>query len=84
RERLGGVTHVDGSARLHTVSRESAPRYYALIEAFGERTGVPVVLNTSFNVRGEPMVLTPDDAIRCWATTGLDRLVLGSCVLTKN
>jgi len=84
REDLGGITHVDGTARLQTVSAEGSPRYHALIAAFGEITGVPVVLNTSFNVRGEPMVLTPDDAIRCWATTGLDRLVLGPCVLTKS
>ena len=83
REQLGGVTHVDGTARLQTVTRESNARYHALISAFGDVTGVPVVLNTSFNVRGEPMVLTPDDAIRCWATTGLDRLVLGPCVVTK-
>ena len=83
RAQLQGVTHEDGSARLQTVSRESAPLYYALISAFGEETGVPVLLNTSFNVRGEPMVLSPDDAIRCWATTGLDRLVLGPCVLVK-
>ncbi len=83
RAQLGAVTHVDGSARLQTVSARGAPEYHALIAAFGERTGVPVVLNTSFNVRGEPMVLTPDDAIRCWATTGLDRLVLGPCVLVK-
>ncbi len=83
RESLGAVTHVDGSARLQTVSSVGAPKYHALIKAFGDITGVPVVLNTSFNVRGEPMVLTPDDAIRCWATTGLDRLVLGPCVLSK-
>jgi len=83
REQLGAVTHVDGSARLQTVSREAAPAYHALIQAFGEITGVPVLINTSFNVRGEPIVLTPDDAIRCWATTGLDRLVLGPCVVTK-
>jgi carbamoyltransferase len=83
RGQLEGVTHIDGSARLHTVTRESAPDYHTLIHAFGELTGVPVLINTSFNVRGEPMVLTPDDAIRCWATTGLDRLVLGPCVVTK-
>jgi len=83
RGQLGAVTHVDGSARLQTVSASSDPLYHRLIAAFGERTGVPVVLNTSFNVRGEPMVGTPDDAIRCWASTGLDRLVLGPCVLTK-
>ncbi|HCP47939.1 MAG TPA: carbamoyltransferase, partial [Deltaproteobacteria bacterium] len=83
RSSLGGVTHVDGTARLQTVSRESDSLYYDLIEAFDRLTGVPAVLNTSFNVRGEPMVGTPDDAIRCWATTGLDRLVLGPCVVSK-
>ncbi|MCP4868811.1 MAG: carbamoyl transferase [Proteobacteria bacterium] len=80
---LGGVTHIDGTARLQTVTREGNAAYHALITRFGEITGVPCVLNTSFNVRGEPMVLTPDDAIRCWATTGLDRLVLGPCVVSK-
>jgi carbamoyltransferase len=83
REQLAGVTHVDGSARLHTVSRDAAPLYYDLIAAFGEITGVPVLLNTSFNIKGEPMVLSPEDAIRCWASTGLDRLVLGPCVVRK-
>jgi len=83
RDRLGGVTHIDGTARLQTVTAASNPKYHALIARFGEITGVPCVLNTSFNVRGEPMVLTPDDAIRCWATTGLDRLVLGPCVVSK-
>ena len=83
REELAGVTHIDGTARLQTVSRSASPKYHALIDAFSDLTGVPVVINTSFNVKGEPIVLTPDDAIRCWATTGLDRLVLGCCVVTK-
>ena len=83
KDALGGVTHVDGTARLQTVSQDASPEYHALLSAFGDRTGVPVLINTSFNVRGEPIVLTPDDAIRCWATTGLDRLVLGPCVVTK-
>jgi len=83
RESLGGVTHVDGSARLQTVSAAAAPLYHRLIAAFGERTGVPVLLNTSFNIKGEPMVLSPEDAIRCWASTGLDLLVLGPCVVRK-
>jgi len=83
RDRLGAVTHVDGSARLQTVNSEADPLYHQLISAFGRITGVPVVLDTSFNVRGEPIVGTPDDAIRCWASTGLDRLVLGPCVLVK-
>ena len=82
-DRLGAVTHVDGTGRLQTVDAAANPKWHALIAAFGDVTGVPVVLNTSFNVRGEPIVDTPDDAIRCWATTGLDRLVLGPCVVTK-
>ena len=82
-DRLGAVTHVDGTGRLQTVDADAATGWHALISAFGEATGVPVVLNTSFNVRGEPIVDTPDDAIKCWATTGLDRLVLGPCVVTK-
>ena len=84
REHLGAVTHVDGSARLQTVSANASPRYHAVISAFGAITGVPVLLNTSFNVKGEPMVGSPDDAVRCWASTGLDRLVLGDLVLRKN
>ncbi len=83
RAQLGAVTHIDGTARLQTVSASGDPLYHRLITAFGELTGVPVVLDTSFNVRGEPIVGTPDDAIRCWASTGLDRLVLGPCVLVK-
>ena len=83
RSEIPAITHVDYSARVQTVSADTNPRYHALISAFKQRTGCPLVVNTSFNVRGEPMVLTPADAIRCWATTGLDRLVLGPCVLRK-
>ena len=83
RERLPGVTHVDGSARLQTVTPSADDRFHALLTAFGELTGVPVLLDTSFNVKGEPIVGTPEDALRCWASTGLDRLVLGPCVLGK-
>ena len=77
------TTHVDGSARLQTVRRDSEPRYYRLIEKFGEATGVPVVLNTSFNLRGEPIVTTPADAVRTFFNSGLDLLVLENCVITK-
>ncbi|KAB7530479.1 carbamoyltransferase [Flagellimonas olearia] len=80
---IPAVTHVDGSARLQTVRRELHPRYYDLIKALGERTGVPVVLNTSFNIQGEPVVESPKDAIRCFFSTGLDELVIGNYVLTK-
>ena len=83
RDELPAITHVDGSARLQTVAREENPLYYDLIAAFAERTGTPVVLNTSFNVRGEPIVRTPADAYACFATTGMDYLVMGDCVVGK-
>ena len=83
RERIPAVTHVDGSARLQTVRRETNELYYDLISALGERTGVPVVLNTSFNIQGEPIVESPRDAIRCFFSTGLDALVIGNCILRK-
>jgi carbamoyltransferase len=80
---LGAVTHVDGSARVQTVTRQQNERYYRLIEAFGARTGVPVVLNTSFNNNAEPIVDTIDEAVACYLTTGLDVLVVGDCVVTR-
>jgi len=83
RERIPAVTHVDGSARLQTVQRETNKLYYDLISAVGERTGIPVVLNTSFNIQGEPIVESPRDAIRCFFSTGLDALVIGNCVIRK-
>lgn len=83
RAAIPAVTHIDGTARVQTVTREASPRYYAMIEAFGRRTGVPVVLNTSFNVMGEPIVHTPEDALRCFASTGMDALVIGDYVVLK-
>jgi carbamoyltransferase len=83
RAQVPAITHVDGTARVQTVSREVDPRYYALIEAFERRRGVPLVLNTSFNVMGEPIVHTPADAVRCFYSTGMDALVLGDYVVTK-
>ena len=80
---IPAVTHVDGSARLQTVSKDSHPRYYELIKKLGERTGVPVVLNTSFNIQGEPIVESPQDAIRCFFSTGLDYLVMGDFLIGK-
>lgn len=77
RDKLSGITHGDGTARVQTVTREQNSLYYELISAFGERTGVPMVLNTSFNVRGEPMVASPEDAVHCFLGTDLDALVLG-------
>ncbi|MCK6481153.1 MAG: carbamoyltransferase [Planctomycetes bacterium] len=82
-ERIPAVVHVDGTARVQTVRREDDPLFHALIEAFGRRTGVPVVLNTSFNLRGEPIVETPADAVECFLRSRLDALVIGDLVLEK-
>ncbi|MEV5000513.1 hypothetical protein MRBLML1_001067 [Nocardioides sp. LML1-1-1.1] len=78
------ITHVDGSARVQTVTREHNPAYYRLIEHFHELTGVPLVLNTSLNIKGEPIARTPDDAIRCFVHSDLDVLVLGDTVMWKD
>ncbi len=77
------ITHVDGSARLQTINRASHPEYYDLIKAFEEKSGCPVIINTSFNVRGEPIVCTPIDAFKCFMNTEMDYLVLGSFLLDK-
>jgi carbamoyltransferase len=83
RSDIPAVTHIDYSARVQTVTRETNRRYYDLIKAFDRRTGCPVVVNTSFNVRGEPIVCTPEDAYRCFMRTDIDVLVLGPFVLEK-
>ena len=83
RSEVPAVTHVDYSARVQTVHADTNPRYYALIEAFKARTGCPVVVNTSFNVRGEPIVCTPRDAFRCFMGTDIDCLAIGGCLLWK-
>ena len=77
------ITHVDGSARLQTVTRESHEEFYDLIHAFDERTGCPTIINTSFNVRGEPIVCSPEDAYLCFMRTNMDLLVLGNQILRK-
>ena len=83
RSSIPAVTHVDYSARVQTVHPETNPRYHGLLERFFARTGVPVLVNTSFNVRGEPIVCTPEDAYRCFMRTEMDVLVLGSHLLLK-
>lgn len=83
RSEIPAVTHVDYSARIQTVHRETNPMFYELIEAFRQRTGCPVLVNTSFNVRGEPIVCTPEDAFRCFMGTELDLLVVGNTVMRK-
>ncbi len=80
---IPAVTHVDYSARIQTVHRETNPRFHALIGRFKDRTGCPVVVNTSFNVRGEPIVCTPEDAFGCFMGTDLDVLAIGTCLLLK-
>ena len=83
RSEVPAITHVDYSARIQTVRRDVAPLYWAIIEAFRQKTGCPVIVNTSFNVRGEPIVCTLEDAYRCFMRTEMDALVLEDCVLVK-
>jgi carbamoyltransferase len=83
RSEIPAVTHVDYSARLQTVHRETNPRYHALISAFKARTGCPVLVNTSFNVRGEPIACTPEDAFKCLMGTEIEVLVAGNCFMRK-
>jgi carbamoyltransferase len=80
---IPSVTHVDHSARIQSVNRDQNPLYYDLIREFDRRTGVPVIINTSFNVRGEPIVCSPEDAYRCFMRTHMDYLVLGPYLLDK-
>jgi carbamoyltransferase len=83
RSDIPAVTHVDYSARIQSVHKETNPRYYALLDRFNQRTGCPVLVNTSFNVRGEPIVCTPEDAFRCFMGTNIEVLVVGNCFLRK-
>jgi carbamoyltransferase len=83
RSDIPAVTHVDYSARVQTVHRETNPRYHALLSRFKELTGCPVLVNTSFNVRGEPIVCTPEDAFRCFMGSEIDVLVVGNSFLQK-
>ena len=84
RSEVPAVTHVDYSARIQTVNKDTNNRYYDLILKFKEKTGCPIIVNTSFNVRGEPIVNTPTDAFNCFMGTKLDYLVIGDCILDKN
>ena len=84
RSEIPAVTHVDYSARVQTVHADTNPRYHALIEHFGELTGVPVVMNTSFNLREEPIVCAPKDAVRTFFSSGLDALCLGPFLVVKS
>jgi carbamoyltransferase len=84
RSQIPAVTHVDYSARVQTVHAETNPRFHALLTSFKQKTGCPVLVNTSFNVRGEPIVRTPEDAFRCFMGTKLDALVVGNLYLRKS
>ena len=84
RSEIPAVTHVDYSARIQTVNKKTNKRYYDLITKFKEKTGYPLVVNTSFNVRGEPIVCSPLDAFKCFMGTELDILVIGNYFLLKN
>jgi carbamoyltransferase len=83
RSEVPAITHVDFSARVQTVDSERAPRFHKILRAFERKTGCPVVINTSFNVRGEPIVESPHDAYRCFLHTNMDALVLENCILRK-
>jgi len=80
---IPAVTHVDRSARIQTVKRNQNPLFYDLIKEFGRISHIPVLLNTSFNVRGEPIVCSPEDAYKCFMGTGIDYLVLGNFLIAK-
>ena len=84
RSEIPAVTHVDYSARIQTVHKDTNPKYHRLISEFKKKTDCPVIVNTSFNVRGEPIVNTPKDAFDCFMGTELDILVIGNCYLEKN
>lgn len=84
RSDIPAVTHVDYSARIQTVHADTNPRYHTLISRFKALTGCPVLVNTSFNMRGEPIVATPEDAFRCFMGTEIDLLVAGNCYLMKS
>jgi carbamoyltransferase len=83
RSEIPAVTHVDYSARIQTVYQETNPKYFALITRFKELTGCPVLVNTSFNIRGEPIVESPQDAFKCLMGTDIDLLIIGNCILKK-
>jgi carbamoyltransferase len=83
RSDIPAVTHIDYSARVQTVHESTSPRYHGLISAFKQKTGCPVIINTSFNVRGEPIVHTPEDAFRCFMGTEVELLAVGNCLLRK-
>jgi carbamoyltransferase len=83
RSTIPAVTHIDYSARVQTVDKDTSPRFYKLIKAFKRLTGCPVIINTSFNVRGEPIVCKPEEAYTCFMRTHMDYLIMGNYILSK-
>ena len=84
RSDVPSITHIDFSARIQSVSRDTNERFWKLISSFKEKTGFGLIVNTSFNVRGEPIVCSPEDAFRCFMRTEMDYLVMENCLLDKN
>jgi carbamoyltransferase len=84
RDRVAGIVHVDGTARVQTVREETNPKLYRLLREFEQLTGVPVLVNTSFNIKGEPIVEAPQDAMNCFMNTGIDYLALHDMLISKN
>jgi len=82
-KKIPSVTHVDGSGRLQTIRKEDNPLYYDLIKEFGKLSKIPILINTSFNIRGEPIVCSPNDAYRCMMGTGIDYLVAGNFLIKR-
>ncbi|MFP4118411.1 MAG: carbamoyltransferase, partial [Candidatus Woesearchaeota archaeon] len=83
-DKIPAVTHIDGTGRLQTIRKHQHPLYYDLIKSFGERSGIPILINTSFNIRGEPIVCTPEDAYRCMMGTGIDALFIGNFLVYRD
>ena len=83
RDKIPAIVHVDGTARVQTVREATNPMLYRLLKEFEARTGVPVLINTSFNIKGEPIVETPQDAVNCFLTTGVDHLVMHDTIVSK-
>ena len=83
RDRIPAIVHVDGTARVQTVREQTNPMLYRLLKEFEALTGVPVLINTSFNIKGEPIVETPEDAVACFLNTGIDNLILHDTVVSK-
>jgi len=83
RHLIPAVVHVDGTSRVQTVTKDSNPTFYGLVSSFAKLTGIPLILNTSFNMQGEPIVCSPEDAIRCFMNTELDALCIGNYLVLK-